>query len=104
MEILDVMNGVTYYKCYIWVHQAIMTEVGQHKIIYGKTATPEFFARKGKYEMQSGSGNKPKSFTVQMERDGLDSSPIRCNMQQNLYLLWSTYTNLVWKHPSCKGN
>lgn len=54
--------------------------------------------------MQSGPGKKPKSFTVQMERDGLDPSPIRCNMQQNLDLLWNTYTNLIWGHLSCKGN
>lgn len=50
--------------------------------------TPDFFACKGKYEMQSGSESIPKSFTTQMEWNGLDSSPIRWNMHQNLYLLW----------------
>lgn len=51
MEILGVVNELN-----TWVHQAIMSEAGQHKITYGKTVTPQFFACKGKYKMQSDLG------------------------------------------------
>lgn len=58
----------------------------------------------GEMEVPLGSRNKQKSFTVLVQRAGLDSNSIRCNMQQNMYLLWATYTNLIWEHLSCKGN
>lgn len=104
LEIVNVINEVTYYKCYIWVHQLITAEVIHNNIAYGKTVTSELFACRGKCEMPLGSRNKPKSFTVLLEGAGLDSNSIRCNMQQNLYLLWGTYTNLIWEGLSYKGN
>ena len=48
--------------------------------------------------------NKPKAFAVLVERAGLDSNSIRCNMQQNLSLLWDTCTNLIWECLACEGN
>lgn len=54
--------------------------------------------------MPLGSRNKQKSFTVLVQRAGLDSNSVRCNTQQNIYLSWAIYTNLIWEHLSCKGN
>jgi len=52
LEISDVINGVTYYKCYIWVCQVTVAEAIQNKITCGKA---ELSACRGKREMPLGS-------------------------------------------------